>query len=304
MTRFAVLADIHGNLPALEAVLEDAERLGIDRYLAAGDLCNAGPCPRQVLDSLRSLNAQIVRGNGDNYLIDYHTGRAPSWWRSSAPMAPVRWAHEQLGAENLTYLQVLPEKVIIEDSIRMQHGSNRFISEGLVPDQNPDAKERLRKAGIFNYRYDQRSLREIMAEIDQTVLITAHTHVPWSQAWENKLVFNPGSVGTSFNGEPLACYAILSKNGTDAWQVELKAIAYDLQRMEKLFYDCGILEKGGAFSQACLRGCLSGKNYPQVFVNHLKKLSREAGWDGKGPWPDEAWQRTIDCFDWEQEIAF
>ena len=70
--RMAVLADIHGNLPALEAVLNDCQRSEpIEAYLVAGDLLSRAPFPLEVMTVLQSLRAQMVMGNGDQYQVEY-----------------------------------------------------------------------------------------------------------------------------------------------------------------------------------------------------------------------------------------
>ena len=83
MVRLAVLSDIHGNLPALEAVLADVQRQGVDGILVAGD-CTGGPHQQAAIDLLRALDSWMIRGNSENYCLAFDTGTAPESWRTSS----------------------------------------------------------------------------------------------------------------------------------------------------------------------------------------------------------------------------
>ena len=80
MTRLAILADIHGNLPALAAVRADLATQAVDRVIVAGDLINWGPCSAQVVEQVVADGWDVVRGNHELILLDYGTPRAPAAW--------------------------------------------------------------------------------------------------------------------------------------------------------------------------------------------------------------------------------
>ena len=80
---YAVLSDIHGNLPALEAVIDDVSRAGASRFLVAGDLFSGVPFPLEVYHCLQTLDAVIIKGNGEEYLIDYHRGTCSPLMRTA-----------------------------------------------------------------------------------------------------------------------------------------------------------------------------------------------------------------------------
>ncbi len=77
--RFAILADIHGNIPALEAFLKEVKKEGVDGFVVAGDMV-VGPNSVEVLNRLRALDAWMIRGNNENYLLRFFSGEAPDWW--------------------------------------------------------------------------------------------------------------------------------------------------------------------------------------------------------------------------------
>src|SRR5690242_4951955 len=95
MTRLAILSDIHGNLPALEAVIQDLDQFQVDHVIVAGDVINWGPFSAQVVERVVREGWAVIRGNNEFYLLDYNTPRAPRLWQSDDwPLLP--WLHAQL----------------------------------------------------------------------------------------------------------------------------------------------------------------------------------------------------------------
>jgi predicted phosphodiesterase len=137
-TRYGVLADIHANLPALDAVLADIQIRGVDGILVAGDMVG-GPQPNEVMARLRALpNCQMIRGNNENYLLQFHQKTVhPAWW-TNKQMAFVRWGYHHLAAEHLDFIASLPEQRVVDGSIRIVHGSPRSASEYFLPDRHPE----------------------------------------------------------------------------------------------------------------------------------------------------------------------
>ena len=101
--RFAILADIHGNVPALEAVLDDLERHAVDGIMVAGDIIG-GAQPLKTLQLLRPLKVWMIRGNGEKYYLDYAAGTAPESWQWSEQWASMRWLYRRLTAPTLEFL--------------------------------------------------------------------------------------------------------------------------------------------------------------------------------------------------------
>ena len=106
MTRLAVLADIHGNLPALQAVIDDMAHYKVDQVVVAGDSINWGPFSRGVMEALWERHWPLIRGNNEFYLLDYDTERAPAHW-SRFTMPP--YLHDQLGDGWVTAIAALPD---------------------------------------------------------------------------------------------------------------------------------------------------------------------------------------------------
>ena len=95
MTKLAVLSDIHGNLPALEAVMSDLSNFDVDHVIVAGDVIHFGPFSRQAAELVIEKGWSVIRGNNELFLIDYQTSRAPEEWNDPIQFAPTIWLNRQ-----------------------------------------------------------------------------------------------------------------------------------------------------------------------------------------------------------------
>lgn len=301
MKHLAVLADVHGNLPALEAVLADAGQQGVEaapgNVVVAGD-STGGSHSRQVVDRLRELGAWAIRGNNEDYLLSYHRGEAPADWYTSSRWAPIRHIYDQFDAAGLDYLAALPQqRVVAFDGslpLRVVHGSPRNPIEHLVPDGDGALLDLFRRAGIR--RRDPQPLARLVADVAEPLLVCGHSHIAWQQQAGDCLVVNPGSVGAPINGDWRAQYALLTWC-RGRWQAELRAVAYDRAQMWAGADESGFLALGGAFARACLVGSETGLNVPGFLVDHSMRLAAGAGYTWNDM-PEEVWERAAATFDW------
>jgi len=300
--RLAVLADTHGNLPALEAVLADARRQGVDGIIVAGDLTTGGPHQLETINLLRSLDSWMIRGNSEGYLLAYDAGDTSDAWRVSKQWASVRWSYLHLNREILDFIASLPEQRVVTlgnaAPIRVVHGSPRSPSEHLFPDRDPASLGAFRKAGLLPPGSDPAKLDQALTQIREPVLVCGHSHIPWKQKQDGRLVLNPGSVGAPINGDVRAQYALLTWQDSH-WQTEHRAITYDLERIRAAFSESGLLQEGGAFARAWLLDIETGQNVSGRFVSYAYGLAAEAGYEGGGVVPDNVWEQAIATFDWE-----
>jgi predicted phosphodiesterase len=191
----AVLYDVHGNLPALEAVLADARADGADRFLLGGDYCLDGPWPRETLERLQSLpEASWIRGNTDRALLgedDLFGG-------------PYTFAREALGRAQIEWLHTLPEHVAF--------GGELFCHASPLSDEETFGREPAPG--------DER----LLAGEHGRVIVFGHSHVQFRRGGpaQTELV-NPGSVGLPCDGDRRAAWALRSPDGT----IELRRTEYD-----------------------------------------------------------------------------
>lgn len=200
----AVLSDIHGVLPALEAVLAEPDVAAADRIVLTGDIA-AGPQPVEVLDLLRSLGDRVtwVRGNADRELVEHRQGKAGS---IPDPIAP--WAASQLSSSHLQLLADLPLSVTIPvdglGDVLFCHATPRDDEEVVLVDSRLD-------------RY-----HEVLADVAAETVVCGHTHMPFTRLAHRRLVVNPGSVGMPY-GRAGAHWALLGPG------VQLRRSTYDIE---------------------------------------------------------------------------
>ena len=207
MTRIAVLSDIHGNLPALEAVAAEIRREKPDAVLIAGDLVLNGPDPNGCVDALRLLESEgalIVSGNTDIAVGDFDYGSAYPHYQDGVPdviTAAAEWAHDELGDDQLDWLCRLPAER------RMRADGDTLI---LVVHASPGSQTR-----GFDQALDNNVIFERAAATDARVICVGHTHLPEVRDLGFKVIVNDGSCGYVFDGEPTASWAMVTiANGT------------------------------------------------------------------------------------------
>jgi len=300
--RLAILADVHGNLPALEAVLDDMRAYAPQVIVVAGDHLSGGPYPLQTMRRLWTLDAKMIRGNADEYMLALADGSAPPEWQGSAQWAVMRWIGAQLDAPLLAGLRALPEQrtIVLPGTapIRVVHGSPRSSREPLYPDRTPTRMRDFARAHIPAQARGAPSLAQTLAALDEPLLVCGHTHIPWQQAYDGRLALNPGSVGAPINRDPRAQYALLEW-AEGRWRVEHRAVPYDVDRVRAAYTRSGLLEQGGGFARAYLCNVETGQNAPWFLVQHAYALAREAGIEHAGTVPDDIWNRAVKTFDWK-----
>jgi predicted phosphodiesterase len=189
----AVLSDIHGVLPALDAVLAEPEVAAADRIVLTGDIA-AGPQPSQVLDRLLSLGERVtwVRGNADRELADLALGND-----IPVPDEISLWAARQLSRDHVSVLGGLPHPVISEvdgfGPVLFCHGTPRDDAEVVLVDTSLE-----RWAEV---------LAGLPAEV--TTVVCGHTHMQFLRLAHGRQIVNPGSVGMPY-GRAGAHWALLA----------------------------------------------------------------------------------------------
>jgi len=201
VTRIAVLSDIHGNLPALEAVAAEIRRQKPDAVLVAGDLVLNGPDPNGCVDALRFLESEgalIVSGNTDIAVGDLDYGSAFPQYQDGVPetvRAAVEWAHDELGDDQLAWLRRLPAER------RMRTADGTLV---LVVHASPGSQTR-----GFDQVLDANVIFERAAGTDARVICVGHTHLPEVRDLGFKVIVNDGSAGYVFDGDPTASWAVV-----------------------------------------------------------------------------------------------
>lgn len=203
--RVAALYDIHGNLPALEAVLRAVREAGVDRVVVGGDVI-PGPMPRETLALLLGLDlpVQFLRGNGEREVLATldGAGAVPEPYREV-----MRWVGAQLPPEQRTQLAGWPE------TLRLRIPA---LGEVLFCHATPRSD-----TDLFTQRTPEERLRPHFEGIEARTVVCGHTHMQFERRVQSVRVVNAGSVGMPF-GEPGAYWLLLGPS------VSFRHTAYDL----------------------------------------------------------------------------
>jgi len=218
--RVAALYDIHANLPALEAVLDEVHQVAVDRVVVGGDVL-PGPMPRETLARLFALEVpvQFIHGNGELAVLAQIGVTDPAdvvYWgtASGAPLPaehrpPVRWTAEQLDAETAHKVAGWPKTLRLDvpgvGGVLFCHGTPRSETE------------------IFTRLTDDTLLRSLFDGLDVSLVVCGHTHMQFDRVIGHTRVVNAGSVGMPF-GNPGADWLLV---GPD---IEFRHTEYDLER--------------------------------------------------------------------------
>jgi diadenosine tetraphosphatase ApaH/serine/threonine PP2A family protein phosphatase len=196
----AVLYDVHGNLPALEAVLADARQAGAERYLLGGDYALFGAWPADTVARLRELDATWIRGNGERW-----TARPADAPDDEVVQGAIGASRDELGEGLVGELAALPAQHTDRD-VRYCHASPPSDVRSFFPQPGDDEAE-------------------LLAGVEESRLVFGHTHLQFRRRSGHggiELV-NPGSVGMPFDGDSRAGYALAGPDG----EIELRRVTYD-----------------------------------------------------------------------------
>jgi predicted phosphodiesterase len=197
----ALVSDVHGNDTALAAVVEELERLGIERVVCLGDAVQGGPQPAEVLDRLAELGWPVILGNADAFLLEVPEDSHE--WVREEQLERRAWTLGQLSAEHLdqirSFVPTLDVQLADGFVLRAFHGSPRSYDDIVLP-ETPDAEA-----------------ERILGGSGADLLAGGHTHLQWARYVDAALYVNPGSVGFAydrFDDDPspknLAEYAIVN----------------------------------------------------------------------------------------------
>ena len=197
----ALLFDIHGNLPALEAVLDDARAAGAQRYLLGGDYAVFGGWPAESVARLRELqDATWIRGNVDRWAAG--VGEVPDGEPINSGLAAVR---ESVGAETISWLGALPESADLGHGTRAWHASPKTDLVSFRPEPEDDEAE-------------------LLEGVEDRRIVFGHYHLAFERVGAHGAeLVGPGAVGMPLDGDHRAAWALMHDDG----RIERRRVAYD-----------------------------------------------------------------------------
>ena len=225
--KIAIVSNIHANLNALDAVIQDAERRGVTVFINAGNSVGYGAFPNEVIHTLYSKNTLSVIGNYDLEVLDTNTiGKGPEKFALEYPRKALVKPFE-------TYLRAFPIKLELEvahKKLLIVHGTLDKVDE------------------FFNHDTPEERFEEIAKKAGAEIIVLGHSEEQFTKKAGGALFINPGSVGKSIDGIPKASYAVITSS---PFSVELLRVSYDVEAAADALRKKGAPE---SYSQMLLRG--------------------------------------------------
>lgn len=208
-----VISDVHANLVALDAVLDDIDNSS--PLVCAGDVVGYNPWPAACIERLRERDVPTISGNHDRMLT---SGR--NFGANPMAQAGIRYARDVCSEDDLAWLEELPvQRTEFDGRLKLVHG-------------HPDAPDR--------YTYPEDFGAHLLG--DEDVLVLGHTHIQHVEEFDDGIVVNPGSVGQPRDRDPRAAYAVVDLESLD---VELRRVEYDVDRVVDEIEAEGLPERSG-----------------------------------------------------------
>ncbi|HLK58516.1 MAG TPA: metallophosphoesterase family protein [Chthonomonadaceae bacterium] len=233
--RLAILADIHGNLPAFEAALEHVAAQRVDRIVIVGDIVVGAPDSGSCWRLAQSLGCPILRGNHERYLFHFDTPHAPPLWKTER-FGPVRWALTQCTEAERQCMADLPPFLQLPEAegVFFAHASARSDNDTIVA-YTPDSE-----------------IAAMFPDVTEPYIVRGHNHIAQVRLWEGRMIVTTGSVGLPLDGIATAQYLLLERH-REGWKVQHQSVSYDVDATVRRFSETGYLEAGGPLARLFLR---------------------------------------------------
>jgi predicted phosphodiesterase len=255
--RIAVLADIHGNLPAFEAALDHATRQRIDQIVIAGDIVVGAPDSAACWQLAQSLGCPIVRGNHERYVAHYGTPNAAPEW-ATEQFAPVRWAAAQFDGAERHAIERLPLSLRLPDApeLLIVHASTRNDRDTIVA-HTPEEQ-----------------LGAMFPGVRERVIVRAHNHVGQVRHWGDRVIVTTGAVGLPLDSHPTAQYLILERRA-GRWQIEHQSAPYNVDATLRRFHETGCLAATGPMGRLLMREVATASYHVVPFLRAYARWTAE-----------------------------
>ena len=267
--RIALIADIHSNLPALEAVLRDIRRHSPDLILSLGDQVNLGPCPKETIELLQTEHVACLHGNHERYILSAMSGDAGY---QGANFAAVRYQAQLLRREEITF----PKSMELEGAVFCH----------ALPDDD--------RFPVFDYAKAIPLLKKMTFDVP-THIFCGHGHNPTHIDIGNLTIDSIGSAGCMDDGVPgTAPYAILT-TGSGGTMLRPYYASCDVSRMKPLFRSSGMAAYDPVMAHIICEQMTTNKDHLVPFVALAQRMSRAKG---ETAISEETWQEADRAYPW------
>lgn len=312
--KIAVISDIHGNLPALEAVLRDAEKRGIAEFIFAGDYCLSGPYPDACISAVRQVkNKHAIRGNEERYLENLIGKDQLNW--TDGQMQISYWCFRNITPENLHYLTELPHTLdfsIGDARIHLAHSLENWISDcefrlfgpAVIAKQFADIQllPDTLSGHICTLLDRDPAFQDALSGLEEGIYLFGHSHVQWSYKASGRNVYlvNPGSCGLPLDGIiDSVPYAVLTIRENGEMEIENVRIPFDKQQYTDQLKTTTQFTEANVWSRVILRELITAREHLTFFLEYAEQYARKIN-DPRRPYSVETWENAYR--EWEQTL--
>lgn len=278
---YAVIADIHGNYPALQAVLEDAQNVGVEQYLFLGDYFTDFPFTHEILETLIDLeNAAFVSGNREWYMEALNP--AQRYWEQYASLFLTR---EVLGEKGLSWISNLPKSI----RLSTPDGSNTLFLEHVYPVHTDLRGQKSPASGELDEQFPTRdatrqevaqyvkesfwknpNLPEVLSRVNAQVYLHGHNHLQYAVEIGGILFLNPGSCGLPLDQQSGAPYTLL-RYDSGSFSVEERRVPYDVENVVRNVMRFPKYREAAGWYQLISWQLRTARDHSRLFSRFLKE---------------------------------
>lgn len=297
--RYAIISDIHGNIDAFKAVIDDMRKKDITNIIISGDIAGDFPYLNVVIDLLKDMDdILIIKGNRDDYVLDLTEEELIA--KEFEHLNPLCWIRENISGENFEFLSALPSTLkptINSKKISITHSLEEIIKHKKLMNLSSSnfaiyyenkSKEDYNKDLIDLIENSQDIIEEV-SNLEDDIFIFGHSHLQWNIKIKNKWFINAGSCGMPLDGNTSAPYTIL--NMDDEITVEQVRVHYDINEITLKLKNSEIYETSPYWFDLVINHLHTATETISFFFSYAIEQNK-----GRFPIEDKVWRSSYDKF--------
>lgn len=313
--KYAIISDVHGNLPALDLVINDARSENVDAFIFAGDYFLSNPFPNECMNRIRSIeNKYIIRGNEEAYL-EKLIGKSQSTW-TDGQMQISYYCYRAVSQDNLNYVLSLPHNINFSDKnvdIFISHSSAEFIDDCEHKEWNTAnlaSKYQTTKLTPDMFRNDiqkyfdmDNKFQCILKNLNPGVYIFGHSHIQWNWHSEDGRItlINPGSCGLPLDGIKNSIpYTILEIREDGHVSVEEKRLPFEMEEYINIHRNSDQYKYATVWTKIIEKELRTGFEHLYFFLHFVEDYANKIG-DARRPYALDTWETAYAL--WEVELT-